>query len=77
MSVTKKLRICMADSESGEVLGNFVPKYVHISTCENLDGNRYLTEWIQSFCRGVQNHKSLCLQIIAEDYKIPTLPEIF
>lgn len=70
MQISKKINICIADCESGEVVGQ-TKKLTLLSTSENLVGNQLITNWINSFIRGVQNHSHLVIQITADDFELP------
>lgn len=76
MQISKKINICIADCESGEVVGQ-TKKLSLISTSENLVGNQLITNWINSFIRGVQTHAHLVIQITADDFELPEQTKIF
>lgn len=76
MQISKKINICIADCQTGMVVGQ-TKKLSMISTSENLVGNQLITNWINSFIRGVQTHAHLVIQITADDFELPEQTKIF
>lgn len=76
MEKVKVVQIAVVNPDTGELYGS-TQKCVVLSTTSEMDGNKLLVNWLNSYIRGLNLHKSLVMQVTATDFVPPKQLDIF